>query len=232
MFEDEIPQVPTTRAGLAALIRSFLDGEIKAFDFDERLDAFRSTSDPVMEHVAYAAWFHYDDCVDHYACLSKEEWDYFQRLLLLLESDCAIETTRRRIWSVRQLLAAVALCVFVYFAVHAGWGQHLLILAMPFGVISILLADAPRQTQVPDDPYEPIIHPFASLSDLEAAYHSVAFRKTQYPKHLRANIIRSPSMDRIHMLYSHVIWLMFSPIVLLFQTFPQNGSRTTARVVQ
>ncbi|APZ94147.1 hypothetical protein [Fuerstiella marisgermanici] len=232
MVEDEVPQVPTTRAGLAALIRSFLDGEIKALDFDDRLDAFRSANDPVMEHVAYASWFHYDDFVDHYACLSKQEWDYFQRLLLMLDSDCTIEVTSRRIWSVRQLVAAVALCGFLYLAVQAGWGKHLSILAVPFGVISILLAYLHRHEDSAGDPYESIIYPFATLSDLETAYRSAVFRKTQYPKHRPAHRIRSPFMDKFHSLYLHVIWLIFSPIVLLFQAFPQNDSRTTARVVR
>ena len=232
LFVDDGQQMPPTRAGLAAIIQSFLDGELIAFEFDEQLDEYHSTGDPVMEYVAYSLWCHYDDCDNHPVCLTKAEWDYFQRLLLLLEADCTMEVTSRKVWSVRQLVAAVALSIFLYFAVHAGWGLQLLILAMPFGLVSKPLAFVSRKKQVPADPYEPIIHPFATLSDLETAYHSVGFQKTRYPKHVSQATIRSPLMDAAFHLQFYVHWLTMSPIVLLFQALPRFEGDTKARGVQ
>ena len=72
------------RESLSALIQAFLAGEITAFEFDERLDPYRDSNDPVIRHVVEAVWYHYDDCHDHLVCLSKSQWDYFQRLLLVL----------------------------------------------------------------------------------------------------------------------------------------------------
>ena len=57
------------------------------------LDDFRRSRDPTVRFVTQAVWYHYDDCLDHVVTLSKTEWDYFQRLLLLLESERQIVIT-------------------------------------------------------------------------------------------------------------------------------------------
>jgi hypothetical protein len=88
-----------TRETLAELIRSFLASDITAFAFDEKLDPYRDSDDPVIYHVVNVVWYHYDDCDDHLVCFSKQQWDYFQRLLLVLSSNCRVETEFRRQWS-------------------------------------------------------------------------------------------------------------------------------------
>ena len=92
------------RDGLANTIRQFLREQSTAFEFDEALDDYRSSTDPTVRFVTNAAWLHYDDCDDHIVTLSKREWDYFQRLLLLLESDGQIAMTSTRRWSWTQLI--------------------------------------------------------------------------------------------------------------------------------
>lgn len=220
-----------TRSGLTAVIESFLDGSSTAFEFDERLDEFRDSNDPVIRFVVNTVWYHYDDCDDHLVCLSKPEWNLYQRLLLLLASDCQIETTTKRIWSVRQPIAAVTFCVFAYFALHVGWETHLLLLAIPFGFVSMLLAYFSRKPSTQSDPFQQIIFPFATMSDLESAYHSSTFRKTRYPKHLANRTIRSEFMEGVSQLQTHIAWLLFSPLPLLCQSFPQLDSQIKARAV-
>jgi hypothetical protein len=78
------------RNRLAELIRRYLDEDIMAFDFDEALDEFRESADDAVRFVSDALWYHYDDCDDHLVVLSKQEWNYFQRLLLLLESNSTV----------------------------------------------------------------------------------------------------------------------------------------------
>lgn len=209
-----------TRQALASVIRAFLNSESMAFEFDEQLDAFCDSSDPVIEYVVDAVWYHYDDCDDHLVCLSKQQWDFFQRLLLLLASDCVVETESRRIWSLRQVIAATSLAVFTYFAVQAGWGYHLLLLAVPFGAISMLLSQTRPAPPVESDPYLPIIFPFESLSDLARTYRSSLFRKTQYPKSLSNRQIRSPDRVAFEHFLSQVMWLLLSPFPLFAQCFP------------
>jgi hypothetical protein len=215
-----------SRDSLAELIQSFLASNISAFAFDEQLDAFRGSDDPVIRHVVDAVWYYYDDCDDHLVCLSKQEWDYFQRLLLVLASDCRVQTKSCRRWSVRQLIAGLSLCLFAYFAVRTGWGQHLFILSIPFGAISIALSFWSSLRTSGPDPFASIIFPFATFSDLATAYRLSGFRKTQYPKHIGERAIRSPFMAAVWQIHAYAMWLILSPIPLLLQTLPERQAET------
>ena len=53
-----------------------------------------ATQDSTVKFVNRVMWFHYDDCKDHKIVASKQEWDYFNRLLLLLESEAEAEFVR------------------------------------------------------------------------------------------------------------------------------------------
>ena len=219
-------ETDTTRASLATLIRSFLNSEITAFEFDEQLEPFHESEDPVIKHVVDAVWYHYDDCDDHLVCFSKQQWDYFQRLLLVLSSDCRIETRSERRWSIKQLVAAITLVVFVCYATRFGWGEQLLVVSIPFGFVSIALSFWRRGDATPPDPYAPVIFPFATFSDLATAYHSSGFRKTRYPRTINARRIRSPFMASFWQLHAYTMWLIFSPVPLLFQALPEQQTET------
>lgn len=226
-YDPSQPDTPApSRASLAALIEAFLASEITAFEFDERLDIFRDSDDAVIRHVVDAVWYHYDDCDDHLVCFSKQQWDYFQRLLLLLASDCRIETKSKRQWSLKQLLAAISLVMFGYLALQLGWGYQLLILSIPFGMVSIALSFWQPKITPNLDPFASAIFPFATFADLSTAYHASGFRKKRYLKHIGKRTIRSPFMEAFWRLHSYTIWLVFSPFPLLFQSFPVMQTET------
>lgn len=218
-----------TRESLAKAMRSFLNSEITAFEFDDQLELFRDSEDPIIKFAADVAWCYYDDCHDHLVCLDKQQWDFFQRLLLLLAADCTIETSSKQIWSARQFVAAGALAMFSFFALQIGWGYHLFLLAVPFGVLSIWLEKTQPPTPPSTDPYRDVIFPFATISDLERAYRGVKFTKTQYPKSLLGRQIRSPLRDRWHRFLNVVIWLFFPQLLLLWQSFPRTERDAYAR---
>ena len=215
-----------SRASLAALLQSFLASEITSFQFDDQLDAFRDSDDPVIRHVVDAVWYHYDDCDDHLVCFSKQQWDYFQRLLLVLASNCRIETESKRQWSLKQLIAAMSLCMFGFLALQLGWGYQLLILSVPFGFISIALSFWQPKVKPNPDPFAAAISPFATFVDLATAYQSSSFRKTRYPKHISKRTIRSPFMEAFWRLHSYTMWLLLSPFPLLSQSIPAMQTET------
>lgn len=216
------------RDDLAAVVRQFLDEDVTAFEFDERLDEFRNSPDSAVRFVAQAVWFHYDDCDDHLVALAKPEWDYFQRLLLLLESNRCVQTKISRRWSLTQLIALLSLFGFLWVAFHLGWGYHLFIPAMPFGIISIGISRLQRTT-VNVGPYDPIILPFATFSDLKSTYDSIVFTKSRYPNRINARRIRSPFMNGVYQLQFYLMWLMLSPIALVIQALPRT--ETCTRVI-
>jgi hypothetical protein len=92
------------RNEVIAAFEAYLDDTITAFEFDDRLQEIDS-EDRTVNEVVRAAWFHYDDCVDHKVHLSKQEWDYFQRLLLILRSDAELSSSEMRRWSWDHALA-------------------------------------------------------------------------------------------------------------------------------
>ena len=94
----------SARDQVISAFEAYLDDQITAFEFDERLQEIES-GDRTVNEVIRAAWFHYDDCTDHKVHLSKPEWDYFQRLLLILASDAELSWSHSSRWSGDHLVA-------------------------------------------------------------------------------------------------------------------------------
>lgn len=207
------------RAELAAIINRYLNDEITAFEFDDELQRFCGSTDAAVRFVATDLWHYYDDFEDHPVVLSRAGWGYLQRLLLLLESDASIETANVYRWSWTQLVAIVALVGMVAVVTSTGWGDHLWIYAIPFGLISYVLAIRATQADT-TQPYRTVLCPFTTFSDLHAAYQRVGFKKVHYPRSLRDRKIRPASSH----LPLHLQWFMgamfWAPIMLLFQSFP------------
>lgn len=214
------------REALAATIRQFLHEQTSAFTFDEALDEFRNSSDPTVRFVTQAVWYHYDDCDNHMVTLSKQEWDYFQRLLLLLESDRQIAMTSVRRWSWTQFVALGCLLGFGWSIWRFGWGEHLLVFSIPFGFISIIISFLRSQKRT-TGAYDQILMPFSTFSDLSATYRATpAFSKKRYPSGLTRRRIRSRVAEFGIRLQMYAGWLLLSPIPLLVQTFPLAETRT------
>ena len=69
------------RNRVAAVIRSYMNEEITAFELHGALDEIRvQTKDRTVEKVFYCLWSHYDDLKDRKIVASKEVWDYFHRI--------------------------------------------------------------------------------------------------------------------------------------------------------
>lgn len=213
---------PAGRDRLVDAIDRYLSDEITAFEFDERIfDIRRETHDPTVRNVVDALWYHYDDCDDHQVVLTKAEWDYFQRLRLLLESDASLDVQKHRVWSWTQLVAAAALAGFAWWATKWGFGEQLLIVAMPFGVVSIVISRWRRRVLQGQTRADETLVPFASVSQLRSIRRRVpGFRKWRYRGELATRTIHRQIGPFVSMLQTYSIWLLASPVVLLAQLFP------------
>jgi hypothetical protein len=201
-----------TRQDLVRVIRAYLDEEITAFRLDDASQELGSrTDDATVHEVVILMWYHYDDLTDHKIVASKEEWDFFHRILLLLESDAEIrypkvepEIAKARRWSLRQPVAVCAIAAFMSAAFRVGW-QHVILLSFPFGVVSMLLALWKSKTLCPPSREEEMalsreraLVPFESVSDLLAVRRQVPdFSKKPYPASLPTRRIRDPIVDKI-----------------------------------
>lgn len=220
-----------SRDALAAAINRFLDGQTTAFQFDDEIFGIKS-DDPTVAHIVCELWFFYDDCKDHKARLSKEAWDYFQRLILVLQSDGHIATVKRRRWDSTQLAAVAALLLFVYAASWLGFGVQLLALAIPFGLVSIAISwRRCRQTARNADKTTILLAPFSSLSELIHLRRSVPrFRKRKYPAGMTPFKIRTPLEETAIKLTNYAAWLFLSPLLLMYQALPMTQAEI--RVVE
>jgi len=102
------------RDALVEIINRYLSEELTAFKLHDAISEIGAkTKDETVNQVVSLFWCHYDDVEDHKVVASKEEWDYFQRLLLILKSDAEIiqEAGERR-WRARQAVAAACLALF------------------------------------------------------------------------------------------------------------------------
>ena len=209
-----------SRTRLAVLIRSYLSEEITAFQFDDALGEFRKSDDPAVELVTDQLWYMYDDCDDHRVVLTKPDWNYIQRLLLLLESDAIVHVDRRWEWSARNLISLVFFSCCLLLIYSNGWGHELLIYFIPFGLTSIAIAHAEPEPKV--GVYKEIVFPFKSFKDLQTAFKATSFRKVKYPQGLATREIRSGALSQFYKFHSYVVWLIFAPIPLLFQSLPSR----------
>ncbi|MFO0820824.1 MAG: hypothetical protein U1A77_22945 [Pirellulales bacterium] len=208
------------RNDLAALIRRYLDEGIKAFDLDDSLDLYRNSDDSVVRFVADTMWCFYDDCDDHLVVASKPQWDYIQRLLLLLESNSTVVNERHRQWSITQVFAGLLFGVCMWIVIRFGIGSHLLVFFVPFGIASIALSRFRRPTQ-DRGPFDAIVTPFSSIGDLRIAYESArGFRKRQFPRHIASRLIRSHFMSSFWACHMYVVWAILAPVPLLVQCTP------------
>ena len=218
------------RDALVAAINCYLDGETTAFKFDEEI--FRIDSDdPTVSHIVSQLWFFYDDCKDHKVQLSKEAWDYFQRLVLVLQSDAHVEVSKRRQWGYTQLVAIAALLLFIYAVSWMGLGIQLLALTIPFGAVSIAISCWRNRIASRNvDKNQLALMPFSSFSELIPLRRSVqSFRKQKYPAGMKTFKIRTPLEETALKLQFSAAWLFFSPLVLVFQTLPTT--KTDTRIV-
>ena len=212
------------RTRLIEVTESYLNGEITTSQFDDELCGIdMDTCDPTVEEAVYILSSSYSDFELHIprVRLTKEDWDDIQRLLLLLHSDAHLHVKHRLAWSWRQPIAALTLLVFVAVAYRLGLGEHLFTLAIPFGLVAILLGKG--QSQPPEDEIRrsTTLAPFASVAQLLAVHRRTPeFRKKPYPPKLGRASIWDACGERAIGACHIGLSLILSPLVLLRQSFP------------
>jgi hypothetical protein len=211
------------RDRIAAAIDDYLDERISSDAFVDAVnEAAWESSDPTVKEFRNLLWGLCDDILDHKVVLSQEEWDYVQRLLLLLRSDARLETTTRRIWTARQALAALGLTIFGFAVVWLGWNLDLIRVTIPLGIAAILLLRWRSRSTVPSRRWIALT-PFASVTELlQVRRHVRDFVKHQYPSRLKGKRLRSAFRERLMMFYSNLLLVLASPLALLCLALPEK----------
>ncbi len=183
------------RDSLIEVINRYLNDELTAFKLHHAISEIGAkTKDETVNQVVSLFWCHYDDVEDHKVVASKEEWDFFQRLLLILKSDADIvEEIGKRRWTARQAIAAACLVVFAVVVAKTGWGSHLSLATVPLGGVSVLLKlwhSNFKESRLRQ--HAPLV-PFGSYSEICSFRRKVrGFAKLRYPTRLGSRKIRGP----------------------------------------
>lgn len=217
------------REQLASILRSYMNEEITAFQLDERIDSFRRfPNDETVELIAADLWGCYDDLKDHKVVATKETWNYFNRVLLLLSSDAELEKGQSEFqWRLSQVLAGLCLLLALVMAVRVGWDFNILSVLIPSGLISMAINWANQRRTGKAENRE--TYPFPSFGSLASVRRSTSvFSKLPWPKALGHRRIRHPLVSAIMWLPTTAAWLVLSPCVLFFQTLPEK--RWNARI--
>jgi hypothetical protein len=222
------------RNAMVKTIRAYMDEEITAFQLDDALlEVSSETADETVQTIAKALWYFYDDCKDHKIIAGKEEWDYFYRLLLLLESEAVLEMVKsRRKWHLLQGVAGLLLLGFIFLVLQDDYGVPLLVYALPFGPPSMIIAGLNALRDRKKTPKSDMtLVPYESVSALLAVRRSVTgFVKKRYPQALLKRRIRNPIIEGLMSLCFLVMWCMIAPAVLFFQMLPERDVATRVRL--
>jgi len=158
---------------------------------------------------------------------SKEGWDYFQRLLLVLHSDGRIVETKSSRWCPSQWWAIRLLGLGASLIAWLGVGAQMLLALIPLGIGSIWLASW-RKRHHPAPVWQPHqLYPFGSWAEMrQIAAQTPRFRKRRFD---RAKFVRrwyDPINFKLPEWPFYPIWVLLSPLVILGQSFPIRDHRT------
>jgi hypothetical protein len=215
-----------SREQMIEAIQSYMDEMILSDQLDNMIGEITAgTQDATVKTVGLAVWGLYDDLQDHLVVASKEQWDYLNRLLLLLRSDAEATVVRERF---RLMHGAPLLAVGAYLCLIASTRfsiEGILGWAVPFGLVSMAFAWLRRRWAV-KHAQKPPTTPFPTLSCLLAVRRSVEhFERKHYPRALAGRRLRSRVNEALLWTMWIPGWLIFSPIVLLAQALPHREIR-------
>lgn len=215
------------RDRLANAIRDFSERRIGASTFDDEIIKVESKSnDDTVQEIVFLLWFHYDDFLDHPAILSREEWDFFQRLLLVLESDAHLIEHRTRIRSASRWIATLSSVGAAVWAWRVGLNEGLYLVAMACAPIAILLWLWQNQIKSTPTDREMRLTPFSSTCEMLCVRRSVpGFRKMRYPGPVMKARLRSRWLEWLMWVPGLLMMWVLAPLFLLVQALPQFDTR-------
>jgi hypothetical protein len=225
----------TARKEMADIIRSYLNERVEAFRSSDDMDKLASQSeDHTVQAIGNYLRYYYDDLKNYRNLASKEEREVFDRLLFILDSGSELATEKAKRWSLRQLLAVCALGIYVILALYIGWEPLLLLLSVPFGLISWLLFYWRDKATSKFEASEIVLPPFSSVSPLiNVRRWTHPLPKERSSSRLKKRLIGDLVVQFLVLLPLQVTielaWLMFAPIALVFQAMPEVDTRIRTR---
>ena len=218
-------------------IEAYMDEKIGAFEFDDQImEISCGCKDVAVQRSVNVLWFFYDDLVDHKITATKESWNLFHRILLLMKSDADMCVSRQVIWSITQVIALICLLAIPIAAVCSGGTWPYPLCWFCAGVLSYAMSryrgkigiDFAREYKEHYDSY-----PFQTWWEIFQAaksvpnFHKKKLRQEIFARKIRTRgssvLINIASFLPLVFLWIPLIaigWIIISPMILLAQIFP------------
>ncbi len=146
----------------------------------EQWDRLRKSPDDTVRHAIEILSSTFEDILD-VSELEKSEWDYLQRVRLVLMSDAKLSRQRRFLWSWADCVWPVLACAAVVVLPWKGIGWYCFSALCLSGPFWMWIAYRGRQWRRAKGAYWTIIQPFASIRQLAAVYEQTpAFQKKRF----------------------------------------------------
>ena len=208
------------RTDLAELFAHYLKGTLVDDTNMATWERLAKSDDPTIRNGCQILGEQVDDTMFDVRLLDKSEWDYIERVRLALLGNASIVKRKTFRFGWRNVLSGMALFAFVLLTVQFGVGYHLLPVTaflglMIFGVSKLF----PKTTSCP--PYESILSPFTSFSNLKRAHtNATSFEKMRYNRSART--WTTSVADCFSAVIAFIVMAVFSPLLLLALAFPDT----------
>lgn len=223
------------REKLIQYLNEYIDGKIKSFEFDEKIGSLYHCGDKTVSDIAFDLWFEYDDIRDHKIRATKEQWNYYQRLLVLLGSVTEIIREKERIWHISQIASLFALILLICSSLHL-WNFHygsliLYLLISGFAYLSCRVRSY-EQEKKSFSGYKEDCYPFADMSQIRAAVRNIkGFKKRKYTGNQKpGGILYKFIKDLNNEIMLLIFMPLFAPIILFSQIFPISVYKTHIKI--
>lgn len=211
-----------SRDKLIKLIKSFMNDEIKSDQFDKEMSEITwNSNDELVSSLHTELWGLYDDWTDHYITLSKDGWDYLNRVILLLESDLESQYSPGKY---PYLPVAIGITLLLVYGLVVYFGGILItILTIHIPIAIYLHTNLPTWLSLPRKDMR--YYPFPSYSLLAKTRRKIAhFRKQKYKKELGNRKFRTASEEFVMKVMSFIGVIISGPFLLmLFSILANNG---------
>lgn len=212
------------RNELIDLVNRYLEGDLSTFEFDEKIfELSDQTQDKTISEIVELLSCFYDDCYDRKVDLDKNQWNYIQRLLLILHSEAhlvVIETTRK---SPTQFVASASLGILLLGCWWLEFGPMMPLLTVGFGFVAIAINMWKNWTPEQLPPHRLVLAPFSSYGEIWEVRESVStFEKRKWPEHMATSQLFRDASTRLSLFGMYLQWLVASPLVLLEMCFPDR----------
>ena len=208
------------RTDLAELFAHYLKGTLVDDANMAAWERLSKSNDPTIRNGCQILGEQVDDTLFDVQLLDKPEWDYLERVRLALLGNASIVKRNKFRFGWRNALYGLGFFAFVLLAIQFGLGYHLLPATAFLGLVIFGVSNFfPEPTS--RLPYQSIISPFTSFSNLKHAHtNATSFEKIRYNRSERKRA--SPVLDCVCAVIALIAMAALSPLFLLVLAFPDT----------